>query len=272
MLFRPGNIGHLGRLGLVTAMRNTYSPLSLFASGEQGVWYDPSDLSTLFQDAAGTIPVTGVGQPVGLMLDKSGRGNHATQSAANSRPILQQESSGQWYLACDGSDDGMATGNINFSSIDRITAHLGIRKLIDTTVGMVFELGNGATSNRFHLTAPGNNATANFNFLSQGVFSQSAGAAVTSYPAPITTVLTGEANISNDLVRMRVNGSVIATNTGDQGAGNYSNAPLYLFRRAGTSLPFSGRFYGLILRGATSTADQITRSEQWMAAKTGVTF
>ena len=43
----------------------------LFANGEQGVWYDPSDLSTLFQDAAGTIPVTAVEQPVGLMLDKS---------------------------------------------------------------------------------------------------------------------------------------------------------------------------------------------------------
>ena len=43
----------------------------LFVNGEQGVWFDPSDLSTLFQDTAGTIPVTGVEQPVGLMLDKS---------------------------------------------------------------------------------------------------------------------------------------------------------------------------------------------------------
>lgn len=42
-----------------------------FANGEQGVWYDPSDLTTLYQDAAGTIPVTAVEQPVGLMLDKS---------------------------------------------------------------------------------------------------------------------------------------------------------------------------------------------------------
>jgi len=43
---------------------------SLFASGEQGFVYDLSDFSTLFQDAAGTTPVTAVGQPVGLMLDK----------------------------------------------------------------------------------------------------------------------------------------------------------------------------------------------------------
>lgn len=38
---------------------------------DNGAWFDPSDLSTMFQDAAGTVPVTAVEQPVGLMLDKS---------------------------------------------------------------------------------------------------------------------------------------------------------------------------------------------------------
>lgn len=47
-----------------------YSIGSLFTAGEQGVWYDPNDLTTLFQDSAGTTPVTAAGQPVGLMLDK----------------------------------------------------------------------------------------------------------------------------------------------------------------------------------------------------------
>jgi len=41
------------------------------ASENNGALFDPSDLSTLYQDAAGTIPVTAVEQPVGLMLDKS---------------------------------------------------------------------------------------------------------------------------------------------------------------------------------------------------------
>ena len=51
-------------------IRNQFSIYQLFANGEQGVWYDPSDLTTLFQDAAGTTPVTAVEQPVGLILDK----------------------------------------------------------------------------------------------------------------------------------------------------------------------------------------------------------
>ena len=44
---------------------------SLFANNEPGVWYDLSDITTLYQDSAGTTPVTAVEQPVGLMLDKS---------------------------------------------------------------------------------------------------------------------------------------------------------------------------------------------------------
>jgi hypothetical protein len=76
----------------------------LFASGEQGAWYDPSDLSTLFQDSTGTTPVTAVGQPVGLMLDKSGRGNHAIQSTATARPTLQLDA-WRYCLNFDGVDD-----------------------------------------------------------------------------------------------------------------------------------------------------------------------
>jgi hypothetical protein len=49
----------------------SFSPASLFAAGEPGVWYDPSDFSTMFQDSVGTTPVTAVEQPVGLILDKS---------------------------------------------------------------------------------------------------------------------------------------------------------------------------------------------------------
>ena len=55
---------------------------------DNGAWFDPSDMTTLYQDAAGTIPVTVVEQPVGKILDKSGKGNHATQSITASRPTL----------------------------------------------------------------------------------------------------------------------------------------------------------------------------------------
>lgn len=87
-----------------------FSPLSLFSNGEQGAWYDPSDLSTLYQDAAGTSPVTADGDPVGLMLDKSGNDNHASQSSAYSRPIYRTDAALHW-LEFDGKDDYLSVTN-----------------------------------------------------------------------------------------------------------------------------------------------------------------
>jgi hypothetical protein len=65
-----------------------FSPASFFANGEQGWWYDPSNFATLFQDSAGTTPVTAVEQPVGLQLDLSGRGNHRFQATSANRPVV----------------------------------------------------------------------------------------------------------------------------------------------------------------------------------------
>lgn len=48
-----------------------FPPEKLFANGEQGALYEPWDLTTLYQDSAGTTPVTADADPVGLMLDKS---------------------------------------------------------------------------------------------------------------------------------------------------------------------------------------------------------
>ncbi len=65
---------HLSKISLALRQWGAgagFSPLDLFSSGEQGAWYDPSDLTTMFQDSFGTTPVTEDGQPVGLILDKS---------------------------------------------------------------------------------------------------------------------------------------------------------------------------------------------------------
>ena len=48
----------------------------LFTANEPGFTFEPWDITTLFQDRAGTTPVTAAGQSVGYRRDKSGRGNH----------------------------------------------------------------------------------------------------------------------------------------------------------------------------------------------------
>jgi len=86
--------------------RGGFSPAILFAGGEPGVWYDPSDLTTLFQDTAGTIPVTTAGQTAGLMLDKSGNDLHATQATAAARPSYIVDADGI-FIQHDLIDDAL---------------------------------------------------------------------------------------------------------------------------------------------------------------------
>lgn len=49
-------------------------------------WWDGADISTMFQDSAGTTPVVSSLDPLGKWNDKSGNGLHMTQATAGLRP------------------------------------------------------------------------------------------------------------------------------------------------------------------------------------------
>ena len=71
---------------LISGGAAAFTPASLFASGEEGAWYEPGP-TTCFTDTAGTTPA-GAGDTVARINDLSGNGNHATQSNPDSRPVL----------------------------------------------------------------------------------------------------------------------------------------------------------------------------------------
>jgi hypothetical protein len=87
--------------------RHAWTPATLFSRGVGGTWFDPSDLSTLFQERTGAAATTpsAVGEPVGTMLDKGVWGHHATAPSDAERPLLQQDGNGKYYLLFDGVDD-----------------------------------------------------------------------------------------------------------------------------------------------------------------------
>lgn len=432
----------------------SFAPGLLFLGGEQGAWYDPSDLSTLFQDAGGTTPVTAVEQPVRLMLDKSGRGNSATAPSDAARPVLRSRynrftyseefdnaawtktnflafgsgsvanattapdgtmtadllvpnttnavhrvrqdstavnstaaislyvkaagysvlwmsmdgaSNERWfnlsngttggssgtatiealpsgwfrctytravaasnanflyvsnststttfagdgtsgmyfwgaqiltandstnlqnryqriaaatsydtigflpYLAFDGSDDSMSTSAIDFTGTNKMSVFAGVTKLSDAAQAALAELSATIASNNgsFLLSAP-NSAAANYNFSSKGT--TQVDNTVTTYAAPITSVVTGIADIGAPSNIIRINGAQAGSQVGSQGTGNYGNHSLFIGSRNNASARLNGRLYGLIVRGAQSSAAQITSTERWMAGKTGVTI
>lgn len=258
---------------------SAFSPLRLFAGGEQGVWYDPSDFSTMFQDSAGTTPVTAVEQPVGLMLDKSGRGNHASQSTPTARPVLKQDANGKYYLFFDGTDDSMATATINPGAVDKAQVFAGMRNLLVSTAtnyGCVVEYSANLQTNNgvFTLFAPDGLGGIGYDYTwsSKGTSASSARVRTPNYVAPRTTVTSGLGDVSGDSSILRLNGAQVSQSTTDQGTGNYLSYPLYIGRRGGSTLPFNGHLYSLVVRfSATNLPDAtIAQTETWVAGKTGI--
>lgn len=248
-----------------------FTPYSLFSSGQQGFWYDPSDFSTMFQDAAGTIPVAAQNDPVGLIRDKSGKGNHASQSSATSRPLLKQDGTGRYYLAFDASNDSLATSAIDFTATDKMTLCLGVRKVVDGANAIIAELSASRATNAgsFALLGPGTNVTGDYLFRSRGSTDAVTAATPASYAAPVTNVLTCLGDISGDVSNLRVNGALVVTGSNDQGTGNYGNYALYIGSRGGTTLRYNGRIYSIVGVGSALSAAQLASTESWVNAKTG---
>ena len=100
---------------------------------------------TLFQDSAGTIPVTGHMQPVGRVLDKSGNSANATQSISAARPLWQNNNGIKTFYR-DGVDDALNV-TLSAATYTRIVANTGTGYATNTVVhggGALNILGSGA--------------------------------------------------------------------------------------------------------------------------------
>ena len=177
------------------------------------------------------------------------------------------------YLYFDGVNDAMATSTIT-PGTDKAQVFAGVRKLTDATTGIVAEFSatTATNSGSFFVAAP-IASQAGYRFESKGTAFSFASAALASFVAPITNVLTGLGDISGDTATLRLNGTQVAQATTDQGTGNYLAYPLYLGGRAGTSLFFTGHLYSLVVRfGANLDGTLISNTETWVAGKAGVTL
>ncbi|WP_218927803.1 GPW/gp25 family protein [Vreelandella glaciei] len=93
---------------------------NLFKNSKKGVFYivNPVVLGTanMFKDAAGNLPVTKNGDPVGRINDLSGNNNHLIQPVSANRPIYRTEA-GQHWIEYDGVSSFMTlTRNPEYTS------------------------------------------------------------------------------------------------------------------------------------------------------------
>ena len=251
-----------------------FDPANLFANGVNGVWFDPSDLSTLFQNSDGT-GAPAVGQPVGYMADKSGNGHNATQPTSTKRPILRT-ANGLYYLEFDGVSSCLKTTFIDFTGTDAMSVFAGVKKNDDDNNNTVVELGDNVVFGEAFRVMSFKANSNKFGFSSAGDISVSGGVR-TAYGNAVagasTAVLTGVSKISTPSVLLREDGTTVTTVISNQGTGVYDNDPLNIgARNNGTANQLDGNIYSLIIRNVVSTDAVIANTEAYVARKTGVTL
>lgn len=256
-----------------------FDPATLFAASQKGVWYDPSDLSTLFQNSNGTTAVA-VGDPVGYIADKSGNGRHAIQATAGNRPTLQS-SGGLFWLQFDGSNDTLAATSVDLSASSALGWATSFTPS-STSTSVVAEFGANvnATNKTFALF---------FNFTSAGqlraacntggtgdsvtTVSTSLGNGVTSLVSFQNMDITQAAAVSK--LPLRVNGaaaSVTVPGDGDGAGTVFSSQTLNIGARSGGTFPAAMKLYGMLLRGTAFSAGELGQIESYMGAKAGLSI
>ena len=255
-----------------------WTPLQLFLAGEQGAWYDPSDLSTLFQDAAGTIPVAVDGDPDGLIVDSSGNGNGASQSVSSARPTYKTDGTLRW-IQPEGVDDrlnvGQALDHEEFTVVTSYRVGVGNQRLFDNR-------GTGAPGavKGWHIKS--RNQSGDIITFDDGV-----GNAVqwsgdnpgVTYPGIDEDVVITIAYRSGQAI-YRINGvdqGAPGTITGGGLAAMGSivtgiEGVLFTARNDIGTQSFNGRFYGGVLVNKYLGTSDIEKTESYLASLAGITL
>lgn len=237
----------------------------IFKNNEQGFAYDISDLTSLFQDINGTVPVTSEGQDVRFITDKSGRGNHA--KAVNPSTLKYDPETGSYYIERKDSNSFFVTSNIDFTANNKFSLFAGLQKINNTT-SIIAELSPNSNNvgDAFYLACgvnPNDGYSSSFclGFLSHSI----------SEPVDKSVIQT-DCDISTGVVKMRKNGINGVNGTTAQTTGSFGNHPLYIGARSGTDFPYSGRLYSLVGIGRLTTNDEITALESLIAQRVGTTL
>lgn len=274
---------------IARAMSSTqFSPRLLFdGGGTNGAWWDPSDITTLFQDSAGTTAVTADGDPVGLVKDKSGNGRDLTASST-ARPTYKVSGS-LAYLSFNGSSNVMTAsgtastmkflhsdvstfcfgGKFQNSSDPQVGAGLfGTNTGSSSKIGACFYYYDDATINnsaRQFITNGGTPAVVNN--INNNTLTPNTEHVLTVFGDPTNGTAANRGTIYID------NGSALQSNsiTGTRSTSN-SSYDLQVGAYGNNVSPSLIYVYGLIMINATISEYNRQQLQRWMASKSGVIF
>jgi hypothetical protein len=167
----------------------------------------------------------------------------------------------------DGTDDSYLTsGNVDFTSTNKVTVFAAIRKRSDVATAVLLELSPINTNDgTFTMAAPSLAGTNRYDFVSRGTSFVQVVTTSSAFNAPITNIVTGIGDISAPLTALRVNGTQVASSSTTQGTGNYRSDVLYIGRRNNATNPFNGDIYALIVAGGSYPLSTIQRVEKLLS-------
>ena len=267
------NRSQLLRRILVSRVETVFSPLELFSGGELGIWLDPSDLSTMFQDSAGTTPVTADGDPVGLIQDKSGNGNDASQSSTGLRPLYKTDGALHW-LQFDGLGSHLivegSTTTLNFlhNGLGGCTI-TGVNLPSDSTGGMVLSSNITNTQIGFSIYI--------FNSYWRSVVSNGTGVFLivgntgnVAVGAQVLTTIHDSSRASDYQVLKNQNSEFTLNHNGDASLSNATNNMRIGRRGDSAGVNLNGNIYSMII--VEGVPSKLNEAENYTANKTGVTL
>jgi hypothetical protein len=263
-------------MGIIAASRLrdiSFNPSNLFTNGQRGAFYDPSDLSTLFQDSSGNTPVTSDGDPVGLMLDKSNNDNHAFQTDNSNRPIYQTDGNLHWIFG-DGSNDFLITDEIAPIARDSTGIHFSMAALSTDFSIRISQYSSPTNSRNFSTVALGGNSnrtyyagTQLFNSFNVNKLS------LVNFPNNTAHVFSFNWDSPNSFNVGQINNQTkIDSPETLASVGTFTSQPLEIFSINNGDLITDGRIYGIFVIGDVLTETQSNSLKEYMASKGGVTL
>lgn len=252
---------------VVNPFKNLPSALSPLITGAAQLIIHPLEYGSMFQDRAGTIPVTESGQLVGHVLDVGGGNFHATAVSDAARGIFYADTgTGGVRIRYNGVNTAYQTPVLPAPGVDKAQVFFSMTRH-NSSFGMIVELSpNSGTYNGSLAIFEGGTYQARSRGTSTVTAIQS-GTQSRWTKEGITALF----DISGRLIRLRKNGTQIASSTESQGTGNYNSFGefrLNLGARQNGSFYLAGdswRTLGPITRfsAANATEDQIAAAEAY---------
>lgn len=229
-------------------------------------WWDAADAASLYQSHTGTTAVTAANDPVGYITNKA-RGNHATQSTANSRPLFEPTGrNGRSTLLFDGSDDWLAVGSslqtdnngamtVFFSGKKNSNGGAILTERVSTRVAsfnMLF------ISNLYIIASDGVNASSNAT-VAQADYDLTASFSVLTYT-----------HVVSSRMALRINGTTISVLAGTQSSLSGSAGARIGRRESTTTQYWNGQFGELIVFARQLSALERDTIEAYLLRKWGI--